>query len=75
MSGREFISTDDENVPPLAIINETMAAKYWPANDPVSQRLKVKDRWLQIAGIARNSNYHSKTGHTFHSFACPSTRY
>jgi predicted permease len=61
VAGREFMRTDDENAPPLAIINETMAAKYWPANDPVGQRLKVKDRWLQIIGIAKNSNYHSKT--------------
>jgi macrolide transport system ATP-binding/permease protein len=61
VSGREFMRTDDENVPPMAIINETMAVKYWPANDPVGQRLKVKDRWLQIVGIAKNSNYHSKT--------------
>src|SRR6476469_9912917 len=61
VSGREFMRTDDENAPPLAIINETMAAKYWPGNDPVGQRLKVKDRWMQIVGIARNSNYRSKT--------------
>jgi predicted permease len=61
VSGREFLRTDDENVPPLAIINETMAAKYWPGKNPVGQRLKVKDRWLQIVGIAKNSNYHTKT--------------
>jgi predicted permease len=61
VSGRQFIRTDDENAPPLAIINETMAAKYWPGNDPVGQRLKVKDRWMQIVGIAKNSNYRSKT--------------
>src|SRR5882724_3099726 len=61
VSGREFMRTDDENVPPVAIINETMAAKYWPGKDPVGQRLKVKDRWLQIVGVAKNSNYHSKT--------------
>jgi len=61
ISGREFMRTDDENVPPLAIINETMAAKYWPGKNPVGQRLKAKDRWLQIVGIARNSNYRSKT--------------
>src|SRR5262249_48301391 len=60
-SGREFMRTDDENAPPLAIINETMAAKYWPRKDPVGQRLKAKDRWLQIVGIAKNSNYHTKT--------------
>jgi predicted permease len=61
VSGREFMRTDDENVPPLAIINETMAAKYWPGKDPVGQRLKAKDRWLQVVGIAKNSNYHTKT--------------
>jgi len=61
VSGREFMRTDDENVPPLAIINETMAAKYWPGKDPVGKRLKAKDRWLQIVGIAKNSNYRTKT--------------
>jgi predicted permease len=61
VSGREFMRTDDANVPPLAIINETMAAKYWPTKDPVGQRLKMKDRWVQVVGIAKNSNYHSKT--------------
>jgi predicted permease len=61
VSGREFTRTDDDNAPPLAIINETMAAKYWPGKDPVGQRLKAKDRWLQVVGIAKNSNYHTKT--------------
>jgi predicted permease len=61
VSGREFMRTDDEKAPLLAIINETMAAKYWPGKDPVGQRLKAKDRWLQIVGIAKNSNYHTKT--------------
>ena len=61
VSGREFMRIDDENAPPLAIVNETMAAKYWPGKDPVGQRLKVKDRWLQVVGIAKDSNYHTKT--------------
>src|SRR2546425_5927035 len=44
VAGREFLRTDDENAPPVAVINETMAAKYWPGKDAVGQRLKVKDR-------------------------------
>src|SRR5438876_532015 len=60
VSGREFIRTDDENAPPVAIINETMAAKYWPGKNALGQRLKVKDRWLQIIGIAKNANYRTK---------------
>src|SRR6266702_1802358 len=60
VAGREFQRTDDENAVPVAIINETMAAKYWPGKDPIGQRLKVKDRWLQIVGVARNVNYENK---------------
>jgi predicted permease len=60
VSGRGFVRTDDENAPPVAIINETMAAKYWPGKNALGQRLKVKDRWLQIVGIAKNANYRTK---------------
>ena len=60
VGGREFQRTDDENAVPVAIINETMAAKYWQGKDPIGQRLKLKDRWLQIVGVARNVNYENK---------------
>jgi putative ABC transport system permease protein len=60
VSGREFTRSDDENAPPVAIVNETMAAKYWPGKDPVGQRLQVKSRWMQIVGVAKNSNYRTK---------------
>jgi hypothetical protein len=37
-----------------------MAGKYWPGKDPIGQRLKLKDRWLQVVGVAKNVNYDSK---------------
>jgi predicted permease len=60
VAGREFTRNDDENSPPVAIINETMAAKYWPGKDPIGQRLKVKDKWMQIVGVAKTVNYETK---------------
>lgn len=60
LAGREFQRTDDENALPVAVVNETMAAKYWQGRDPVGQRLKLKDRWLHIVGVARNVNYENK---------------
>jgi macrolide transport system ATP-binding/permease protein len=60
VAGREFQRTDDENAVPIAIVNETMAVKYWPGKDPIGQRLKVKDRWLQIVGVAKNVKYENK---------------
>ncbi len=58
--GREFTRSDDENAPLVAIVNETMAAKYWPGRNPIGQRLKLKDKSLEIVGVARNSNYQTK---------------
>ena len=60
ISGREFLRTDDENAPPVAIVNEAMAAKYWPSKDPVGQRLKVKDKWMQVVGVAKLISYQTK---------------
>jgi predicted permease len=60
VAGREFHRTDDQNAVPVAVVNETMAAKYWPGKDPIGQRLKVKDRWLQIVGVAKDVKYEEK---------------
>src|SRR5437773_342568 len=57
VSGREFTRNDDENAPPLAIVNETMAAKYWPGKNAIGQRLKVKDKWMEVVGLAKDSKY------------------
>ncbi len=58
--GREFTRNDDENAPPVAIVNETMAARYWPGKNPIDQRLQVKDKWMQVVGVAKLSNYRTK---------------
>jgi macrolide transport system ATP-binding/permease protein len=60
LSGREFTRNDDENAPPVAIVNETMAARYWSGKDPIGQRLQVKDKWMQVVGVAKLSNYRTK---------------
>jgi predicted permease len=60
VAGREFTRNDDENAPPVVIVNETMAAKYWLGKDPVGQRLKVKDKWMEVVGVAKNAKYRNK---------------
>jgi predicted permease len=60
VAGREFQRSDDENAVPVAIINQTMAAKYWPGKGPMGQRFKAKDRWLQIVGVAKDVKYENK---------------
>lgn len=59
VSGREFTRADDERAALVAIVNETMAAQYWRGRNPIGQRVQVKDRWLQVVGVAKDSKYRS----------------
>jgi predicted permease len=61
VAGREFTRADNETAPPVAIVNEAMAAQYWRGQDPVGQRLQVKGRWLGVVGVARISRYRNLT--------------
>ena len=39
--GREFTARDNRDAPPVAIINEAMARRFWPGEDPIGQRVVV----------------------------------
>jgi predicted permease len=59
VSGREFTRADDERRALVAIVNETMAAQFWRGRNPIGERVQVKDRWMQVVGVAKDSKYRS----------------
>src|SRR5467141_2410180 len=59
VSGRQFTRADDERAALVAVVNETMAARYWPGRNPIGERVQVKGRWMQIVGVAKDSKYQS----------------
>jgi putative ABC transport system permease protein len=59
VSGREFTRADDEKAALVAVVNETMAAKYWRGRNPIGERVQVKGRWMQVVGVAKDSKYWS----------------
>ncbi len=59
LSGREFTSNDNENAPLVAIVNRTMAARFWRGQDPIGRRVKVKGHWAIVAGVVADSKYES----------------
>ena len=59
VSGREFTRADDERGALIAIVNETMAAQFWRGRNPIGQRVQVKDRWMQVVSVAKDSKYRS----------------
>lgn len=57
VSGREFTQFDNEAGPLVAIVNETMAKRYWKGENPVGSRLQVKGRWMRVIGVAKVVKY------------------
>jgi hypothetical protein len=43
LRGRGFTAADNENGPPVVIISQTMARKYWSDMNPVGQSIKLPD--------------------------------
>jgi putative ABC transport system permease protein len=54
--GREFIQQDETNSSKVIIINDTMAKRFWPGEDPVGKRVTISDLpdnpWREIVGVA-----------------------
>lgn len=40
LAGRTFSDSDDEDAPRVALINQTLARRYFPGEDPVGQRFR-----------------------------------
>jgi macrolide transport system ATP-binding/permease protein len=59
VSGREFTRADDEKAALVAVVNETMATQYWRGRNPIGERVQVKDRWMLVVGVAKDSKYES----------------
>jgi predicted permease len=59
LSGRDFQWTDTKDKEPVAVINETMAKKLYPRENPIGRTLLIEGEQepVQIIGIARNSSY------------------
>ncbi len=60
VGGRNFTRRDDENAPRVAIVNQHLAEHYWPNQDPLKKRFRLKsakDAWVEIVGVAKTSKY------------------
>jgi len=59
LSGREFLRSDDESAPLVAIVNRTMMTKYWKGESPIGRRLQMNGRWARVVGVSADSKYES----------------
>jgi putative ABC transport system permease protein len=59
LRGRAFTEADDAAGTRVALVNQRLAEKFWPGDDPIGKRLriydnKVADPWVTVVGVAPN---------------------
>src|SRR5262249_28107996 len=59
--GRLFTSRDVESSPPVAILNDAAARRYWPDENPIGRRISLGDAgdWREIVGIVGDTRHES----------------
>ena len=55
--GRDITRWDARDSAPVAVINETLARRYWQGGDPVGRRISFAGQWATVVGIAHDSKY------------------
>ena len=59
LHGRTFTEQDNDHAPLVAVVTQTMAARYWPGENPVGRRVhfggaQAKSPWLTVVGVVND---------------------
>jgi len=59
--GRGIEPMDTEDAPRVALVNQSMAARYWPGQNAVGKRIRLVSRdgqvWAEVIGVTADSKY------------------
>jgi len=62
LRGRFLTPSDQENTEPVTVINNTMAGRFWPREDPIDQHVRTgfdgKNGWVTIVGVVGDVRDH-----------------
>ena len=59
LAGRSFAASDLAKSPEVVIVNQTMAAKYWPQQNPVGKTVRIENgnRQAIVVGVVADTKY------------------
>ena len=55
VAGRSFTDADRRGAPPVALINELLAARHWPDGNAIGERIRLGEVEHEIVGIVGNT--------------------
>ena len=59
--GRTIDGGDRDDAPPVIVVNQAFAEKYWPGRDPLGKRIRLEFRelrWWTVVGVVANVREH-----------------
>jgi predicted permease len=59
LRGRGFELADDEDAPPVIIINEAFAERFWPGEDPIGKQVRTSGEDHTVIGVVPTGKYFS----------------
>ncbi|MBZ5636843.1 MAG: ABC transporter permease [Acidobacteriia bacterium] len=59
LAGRDFRPEDNPDAPPVMIVNESFARRFFDGRDPLGRRVSVYGKPFTIVGMAQDSKYSS----------------
>jgi putative ABC transport system permease protein len=60
LAGRDFSTRDAQGAPKVAIVNQALATRYFPSENPLGKRIKIDEdgeEWQTIVGIAASMRH------------------
>jgi putative ABC transport system permease protein len=60
LKGRDIDEADNSSVPDVVVINDYMARRYWPGENPIGKRITFDDpqknpSWVTVVGVVKNT--------------------
>jgi putative ABC transport system permease protein len=62
LRGRTLDARDNENAPPVVVVDEIMAERFFPNEDPIGKRILMNpddrgDRWFEVVGVVARMKF------------------
>jgi putative ABC transport system permease protein len=79
-AGRDFTERDTPDAPGVIILNETLARRHWPGEDPIGKRVTLGgeprgnsrgEPWLTVVGVVKDAKQNSWTDAPFDEIYLP----
>ena len=61
LEGRAFTKLDEAGAPPVIIVNQTFARRFFAGRSPIGRKVRREAQWMTVVGVAKDSKYHRPT--------------